>query len=167
MYLIEIIHSVWCCNERSRSWSGTFHSQCLPFCFMFSKEATKSDSEPGKVEGAPREGSWLPNVCCWCCCWADGDADAIRWGGTPIADKVDTCWSGNWETLTPGGKTVCDAATGGIGEDVEEVLFACCSCCGNGDGMDVCCGWAIDAGSCRSTICDAFGGWDSFTWLPW
>src|SRR6266404_5617192 len=62
---------------------------CSPFCFTFSKEATRSESEPGNAL----------RCCACCCCIADGGRCASN--------------------LTPGGNCgcACACAAGGNGDD--------------------------------------------------
>jgi hypothetical protein len=99
---------------------GNIHSACRapattygsrsPFCFTFSKEATRSDNEPGNM---------LRGTCCCCggCCSADGG-------------RCASC-------LTPGGNCgscVCACAAGGNGEEPSGCCGSGCGCGCKGTG---------------------------------
>jgi hypothetical protein len=78
-----------------------------PFCFTLSKEATRSDNDPGNI---------LRGTCCCCggCCSADGGRCA--------------------SSLTPGGNCGCCACACAAGGNGEEASGCCCGCGCRGAG---------------------------------
>lgn len=51
MYLIKIIHAVCSYGYYESAEQRAKNMGSLPFCFMFSKDTTKSESDPGNAAG--------------------------------------------------------------------------------------------------------------------
>lgn len=51
------------------------HDLKLPFCLTFSKDATRSESDPGNADAVARDCDIFPPFCC-----PEGDAVATLWG---------------------------------------------------------------------------------------
>ena len=105
-----------------------------PFCFTLSKDATRSESEPGNAFG---------RICGACCGACEGTVDAGRcaFGTTPGGTPCSLSAVG---ALTPGGNWGTWGCEGGSGEEPLDS--------GGADAPgNACAAWGI--GECPAEVC--------------
>jgi hypothetical protein len=152
VYLVQVRHAVCSYSpgearvQETRRVSATWSTRRknrLPFCFTVSKDATRSDNEPGNAFRCT--GCCGCCCCCGCGCCCCGNADGGR------------CTS----SLTPGGNwgsCACVWVLGGNGDEASAGCCCCCCCCcdcsGGGErtasGTEVLVAVMTGAGACHA-----------------